>query len=205
MDEEFEKLCAEIKEKASRGEDVHEEMRRLDEITKQKSEEVNEVIVKEAYKKIIYGLHQMGQEFIQKENHTMEEYNEILSWFDNTREKTNVEGHFYFEEIYFIINVNILTPLITIDNIDDIIIIYDKFMNKAIETVETIEEQEQLKRIYEEDRKNIRNSIEDRRRNYPTIREKITKKICQHCLRSINIDSQVCQYCGYQIEPNKDY
>ena len=196
MDEEFVRLSEEIKEKLSRGENVDTEMERLNEMTNQKLIEANEATMKEAYKKLLYGLHQMGEEFIQKENHTMKEYNKILSLFDDTREKVNIEGHFYFEEIYFIINVNILTPLVTIDNINDSCILYEKFMNKAIETAENDEDRGQLQTIYNNDINKIKSAIEDRRNNYPTIREKITTKQCLHCLRTISINSDFCEYCG---------
>ncbi len=192
MDEEFEKISAEIKEKASRGENVDYEMQILNKMM--------ELKLKEAYKQVLFKMHNTTQEFLQKENHTMNEYDEIISSFDDIREKVDVDGHFYFEEIYFILDVNTLTPLITINDIDTIIILYEKFMKKAIETVETNEEKEDLKKIYNEDCSKIKSAIEDRRNNYPTIREEITKKQCLHCLRTIDIDSDYCEYCENKIE-----
>lgn len=200
LDEEYERLSGELNEKSSGGENIDFLFIKLNEIMDQKLKIINYLALIDIYKKTMKDLSNRGQEFIKKENRTMKEYNEILRSFDEIRENLNVEGHFYFEEIYFIINVNILTPLITINSIDIIMGLYDKFMNKAIETLKTDEEKEQLQRIYNEDCSKLKSAIEDRRNNYPTIHEEITKKQCMHCLRTIDIESEYCEYCGNKIE-----
>lgn len=142
--------------------------------------------------------HIMSEEFLKKENPTMKEYNEIINYFDTAMEYVQDECHLYFEEIYFIIETNISTPLITVEDIDQLVLLYDVFMNKAIQLAKP-DERIQLEEMYQADKQNIRNMIINRRNNYPTIHEQITHIQCTKCLRTIPINSKHCEYCGKEI------
>lgn len=174
---------------------MEEKLRELDEMTKQTLDNSNKALYFEWMKKG----HFLSEEFLKRENPTMEEYNVIMSCFDKALEYIQDENHVYFEKIYFIINTNIETPLITVESIDKILIMYDAFMNKTIELADG-EEKEQLKQIYESDRNNIRSAIEERRNNYPTVHEEITQSQCVKCFRTISSNSKFCEYCGSKID-----
>ena len=142
--------------------------------------------------------HIMSEEFLKKENPTMDEYNEIINYFDMAMEYVKDECHLYFEEIYFIIETNISTPLITVEDIDKLVLLYDVFMNKAIQVAKP-DERIQLEEMYQADKQNIRNMVIDRRNNYPTTHEQITCIQCTNCLRTVPINSEYCKHCGKEI------
>lgn len=142
--------------------------------------------------------HFLSEEFLKRENPTIDEYNAIMNCFDKAIEYDKSNFMAYFEKAYFIVNTNICTPLITVESIDELIAMYNDFMNKVLELAEGVEKEE-LRQIYESDRNNLKSAIEDRRNNYPIKHEEITKSECTHCFRTISVSSKFCEHCGKEI------
>lgn len=151
--------------------------------------------------RLLREIHLLAENFLNKENPTMEEYNKIIVLFDSYMSAYPLDMMLYIEEISFIVDVNIKTPLITIESIDKIIRLYEGFVKRAMELSDTLEDRKKLQEIYD-NINNERKDIEYRRNNYLTKKEDIIYEQCENCLRTIYKNNNFCNHCGNILNHN---